>query len=100
LNESGFFLELGVAAATYVLNATGAATISSCHGHGRDVSYVLFWPGRSQISALLESAAAADVGLENASDDGMGYAVVYSDDLFGLFRFALELQGRTPALGA
>jgi hypothetical protein len=94
LVENGFPTDLGVAAASCALSAGDCLTISSCNGDGQDCAYVMFWLRPDFAATVLDAARAAEVGLENGDLPQYGYVVVYSYELFGLFRFALELRRR------
>jgi hypothetical protein len=83
-----------VLSATLALNAARCPSSTSCSGHGRDVAFVMFWLRPYKVQLICDAADAAEVSVTNGDD---GDAIVFSDEIFGLFRFALELRRRSTA---
>lgn len=89
--ETGIGLELGVASATYALNAAGCPTITSCGGNSCGYPYVAFWARRADLEVLSDVARRAGVGLGNTLD---GALEIYAmPDAYGaMIIFAMLLR--------
>jgi hypothetical protein len=94
-DEFGVTLDVGVASATFALNAAKCATSMSCSGHGRHAAYVQFWSRPAKVPLIVDAAKCAGVGLVNHDGGGLE---VFTEDPCGMLRFARELRARSGRL--
>ena len=85
-------LDLGVAAAVLMLNASGCPTLYSCNGHQTGYPYVVFWAHHEYLALLIAVARSSRVGIINGVD---GCLEVFAGSRDGLLLFAEEISERS-----